>query len=657
MNQNQNNFFQNLKKNLINTIKSFKQDKPSSSSIPMQPYPTNVNQQKNLLIPTSKSKKRNYKKIFTLAGLLVLCMILFLPAIIYVTNLDLSFVKLEVVGRVSDQNGNPVREAKIYINDTEITTTNNVGRYKVSGFRQGNYKIKVIATSFEEVEQDLTVKKGFFNYTTTRDFVLISKGEATLSGTIKKPTENYDFSNDRILIGVNRYNIKEDGTFFIEGLVSGDTTFTFESVNFIDISEQINLQKGNNTIAEIITIPAGDIDGKLISYVKEDPIQNVTIQINNTTDDQITIDYENSTFKIKDLEINRSYNIRITGAGYKTRDYEVTIRQGSNAIFEQKFVEDETAYFLNRATGGQYLHFSKSDLDGLNYTNINNNPDLQPINFYLDENENRLYFQSYIDRVRAVVGQQIKIIYYIDLQNLSVNRVTTQVNGISELIPNYKAKKAINITAPDRSSSDKIIEIVNLDGSSRNSIKTVRDKDVLQAFLSANGKTTFTLEGTRRGSKELYITEADTKSSTRISTKEDIQIHAVSEDGNRVVYTAKDSSQNFDDLLMFDKTTNETRTLKVNSQGTNYQFLNGSNNTLIYIDEVNRRKNIYALDIEQRRTNQVTRLGLNDKLQNFYQQLEYIFYITSDGLFVTDFVKPNTYKLVLEGQFTPGYKN
>lgn len=588
------------------------------------------------------------KALFIFASLVAL---LFLCAILAIyTNFDTAFSDLKLEGTVlNSTNTTPVNSAEIYVNDELKFTTSEDGKYRVTDLKQGKYKIRIQASGFRTQEVEVGMGNAFFSYTTKKDFLMEPASTATITGSFLGDID-HDFTDDYLELNNKQYQLAKNGTFSASDVTDGSVKLIYKSLSYLDIEKTIQVNTSSFNLEPIVLVPAGDITGDMQSFLKEEIVTNAKVTVESVNPNQISIS-EDGKLTVRDLEIGKTYKLRVEASGYETRDYEIEIIQGENKLFNLSIAETGTAYYFKfREEGKEYNIFS-SDYDGIDEKQLTNDPKLEPFNLYFDKDENKLYLQTQKDRVTSTIRDQAGLIYTLDLSNNSLNKVTTSTTNLGNVIPNFKAKKAINLTKGSETKS-RILQIMDLDGSNRNDLKALSNGTIDNIFLSDDGSSVYFVENDIAKNKYgLYHMNISDKSVKTISNNPEIVVLDISSDGKRVLFSSKNETTDFKDLQIYTTTTSELKTLKANYSGFQYQFATGSNDTILYFDKRSEVDNIYSMNVDSLSEQKITDLREIDKINNIYQQNSLLYYITQRGLNILDLSEPKTGKIVQEGVF------
>lgn len=591
---------------------------------------------------------RIFKKVLKISAISfgVIVSIFVLLFVLTVTNIDTAIFKITLTGVVTDRiTKEPIANATVSINDSTVTTDPN-GRYSIGGLNLGLANVKVSLDGYEEINEEVPINRLFLNYTTKKDFELTPKEKAILTGKFVTTQSGYNFLGDKVVVNDIEYNINSDGTFRLNDVYVGQTTFKFLSPNFKDISNTIEIKTGINQLQDITLQPAGDIVGELISYVREEIVTNITFNVENVTEAQKEI--KDGNFRIKDLEVGTEYKIQVVADGYKTRDYTVNIKQGNNEFFDFRLVEEGFAVFLTEDPSTRTSQFYKSDFDCEGLEALTNFERVNIENEYFDSTQNKLFYMSDKERLRSGTTTT-KAIYSIDILTKTETRLTQNFNNLGNLYPNYQANKMLSVLQQRTGSiTEYKLTVTDLTGNNRVDVKTTRNQ-VGKIVISDDGRYLF-LEERTSGQPTLMRVDINSKQERTITTGNDISLYDVSTNGNIAIYSKKNESTGFIDLFLYNFESNETRLIRENHDGQRYQFVEGNGDSLLYFAQRDGRYNLFKYTISENKDERLTNLSAGDEIVNIYQQKRFAFYITKNGLFVIDINQPKNYKRIVEGK-------
>lgn len=603
------------------------------------------------ITPKKRFKKPDFLKNVPLRKIFKIIIIIFSTFIfvfgsflvLTLTNLDLAVFKITLSGEVRDRVNNSVVEGvDIYINDELKDTTDSNGRYSIGGLNVGNVSIRLEKDKFQTLEQEIPINRLFLNYSTVRNFEITPGERATVEGVLLSPDTSYVFLDEKIFIDDEEFRPNRDGTFTLTGIYIGEREFRLESINHKDIVQTINVIPGINRLSNINLSVAGDILGDTKSFIRED-IVDVEFEINNVNREQILV--EDGNFVIKDLEVGREYSIRTRAEGYFTRDYSIKIEQGFNQIFNFKLVEQGINVFLAEDSETSTRQFFISDFDGENKRKVSNFPRNSNVGSYsYNVDDNKIYFQSNYERLTGV-SQNTQLMYQIDLSNGNqISRLTQNTANLGTIIPSYRTKKIFNISRSGfGSSSANQISLMDFDGNNRTNIESINGeirniivaRSLQYAYFEARSGNTTTIQ-------QVSLNSSDRRN---IASGEDITLYDLSANDRYLLYSRGSQSSPLVSLIQVDLNSNEERTIESNIDGAQYQFLDGSNEQMLFVAQRGGNYNIFLKSIPDNSDNRITNLNQTQPI-TIYQQSRYLFYIASGITYIIDPLKPFSYKEV-----------
>ena len=595
----------------------------------------------------------NFGKKFLKISLIIFGVVMFGALILLIftlTNVDTKFIKITLSGKITDQvNGNPIENALLYINDKQVAGSAKDGTYQILGLDAGKVTLTIKADGYDDLTDEVAITRLLLDYNTRKDYQMTSSQRGSLSGKFIANSQSYQFTDDNLYLDNQVYKINSDGSFLIDNLKIGNFQLKFQSNSFKDFSQNITLVAGTNKIDQITLSPAGDIIGDLKSYVKEDLVLGTKFYVENILQDQVNIT-DTGSFTIEDLDINKNYKIRVTAEGYNSKDYQVDVKQGLNQIPNFKLVENGNAFYFARLEGFSSYQFVSSDLDGSNVNNLSQSLGKTIFGDYYNSSENVLYFLS------STTSNSINQVYTYNLTTKAIQNLVTTPNIV---YANYIAKKVATVTY--KNGGTQFPAKLNIQGFSSESstlIKQINSGDFNKALISDSGKVvTYVVEENTNDNNrntKLYYYSTDNSLESLVSDAKNILLYDISSDGNLVLFARLNTDTGLNDLVLYNKQTNETRVLQENYDGTLYRFLKSDNNKIIYKATRTSKSNIYTYTIDQSKDERLTNLTLDYEVQYIFQESGYIFYATNKGLYILDFNKPKNFKLVAEsiGDYT-----
>lgn len=607
----------------------------AATKTPTEPKPTKMLFN---FIPWSGRTGLAFKVLFAVVGIFFLCfVILFLMMI---GSIDTSVFKLSLVGTVVDPNNQPVVNATVKLDDKQTTTDNN-GRFQFFDLQIQTYHLLIQANAYEDYKEDIVLARGFLSYTTYKTFKLSTAGDGSITAKFVASDSTYKFLDDKVVVGDKTFKVNDDGTVNATGLKTGDVVFEFQSANYKDVKQSFKLEPGKNDRGEIPLTPAGDITASVKSWIKEDIVKDLGVTVEGVPAEQIKI-AEDGTLLIKDLEVGRTYKMRTQWPGYQTRDYSVEVKQGTNEIFGFKVVENGKLPFLRKV--GDENELFVSEFDGSNPKQITTGR-VEPYGEYISGEI--VYFLSTRDNQSSTLNGNTFLVYAANATSGNAQRITTNSKGFGRIVPNLAAGKLANITT-NNSQEDRKLEVMGLDGNGRVTIKTLPDGgSFTDVAISGNGKYVFYYAQDKAKSiNGLYRADTATGQGTFIVNKPNLQILSVNANGDRVLYSATNTATNLQDLYLYIMSTGQDTTVRAAFTGGEYQFIRGSDTSIIYQDTKNGGTNVYTLDLSQNKETALTSFSGTEAVEAVYQQAGFIVYQTNKGLYMMDFAKPHPGKLV-----------
>lgn len=590
------------------------------------------------LIPWSGRVGIFFKVLTVLAGIVTGFLLLF--ALLTLTSIDLSLVKLSLSGQVVSASGNIIVGAAVTI-DEQSAITNNNGEFIITGLSVGRFDIEITADGYETLVEEVPIARTFLNYTTDKVFVMKASGIGSISGKFVTTDASYDFSSDHIEINnLDRYKINTDGTFLIPNLQTGQINFAYISTDYMDIVQEFHLNDGTNALADFTLTPAGDIEVSTISYVTETIVTDLLVTMQDTTREQIEIS-EEGKLVIKDLEVDKDYALKIEHADYEPREYAIKIKQGINIIPDFQVVEKGRIPFIASIEQKKYLVVT--DYDGRDQKTLGDQ-DLESYGEYAENND--VYFLSTRDNIRSELGGYALLAYTVDAYSGEPTRLTSNYDDLGRVIPNFRASKLANVTAGTER-SHRVLEVMNLNGNDRVEIYYTETGIFSDVVMADSGSYIyFYVQDTEEIENGLYRGDMRTGQTKKLFDGENILIYDVSPSGDKVLYSATNTETDLTDLHIYQSSNGNDSVVRNAINGSSYQFLEGSESILLYFLNVSGGSNMYTLDTATNAETQLTNFSGTEGVEAVYQQEGYIFYQTNKGLYIMDFSAPKRDKVV-----------
>src|SRR5260221_4219983 len=136
-----------------------------------------------------------------------------------------------------------------------------------------------------------------------------------------------------------------------------------------------------------------------------------------------------------------------------------------------------------------------------------------------------------------------------------------------------------------------------------------------------------------------------------VATNKEIAVFDSTEDGTKVLATRVNTNSDLKDLVIYNLTTKETRTLRENFDGNHSQFVKGNNDKIVYFAKRNGGWNIYTFAIDESKEDRISNLTSDYTVNFIYQESNLLFYATSKGLLVLDINNPKNFKTVVDSVY------
>lgn len=557
-----------------------------------------------------------------------------------ITSVDLYLVKPYLGGRVLTTEGQGINGAQVELAGFASTITDNSGNFYLPNLEPGTYKLGVKATGYETFEQDVTISRSFLNYSNIVNPRLTKAGIAQISGKLIA-TPGYQFLDDQLMINGQGVKLNIDGT-FAANTTSGLGNLTFASDNFRDEEVEFRLNSGQNPpLQDITLVSTGDIVGSLVSYVKEKTVSDLVIEITEVP--QVKITKQDKSFRVQDLEPGREYTMRISQPQHQTREYKVSIKQGLNSVTNFRIVEKGYIPLLRKFDNENQLFAVQYDGEGT--VQLTNEKRFNPIGEYIENDI--VYVLSDRDRVRSSISGNVLLAYAANVFGQFPQRLTEETANLGKIIPNFPAKMMASVgEGTDR--THRKLEVMGLDGKNRKEIFYTTDGVFDDVVMASNGKFLyFTVQNKSGTINGLYYVDLNNIKPRRIITRTNIQVFDVSYDGNKVLYTAYNDNTDLVELYVYTISTGQEKLLSSNiGVNTQYQFVDNSDNLILYQAYRQNGSNVFVLNIREDTETRLTEFSGTEGVEAVYQQGGYVLYQTNRGMYILDVDNPHSGKLV-----------
>lgn len=630
-------------------------------AVPSSPQPLEpVNSGQGIVPPNSgpgkrpvlpKNVKKYLKYLGLVVGFIVALLILFLAAT--VTSVDTLLVKASLSGQITTIDGGVIPGASVRImgnnsagEEIEYSATTDInGYYYLGNLELGGYELIVEAEGFESFEQQIPINRSFLDYNTNLDISLQPSGEGFIVGKfIVEDVASYNFIDDTLTVNGQTYQVQSDGSFTIPDLTTGQNSFRFSSTDYTDVIRTIDLEPGENNLEEIKLIPSGDIVGSLKSYIREDIVGALQITVEGLPQDQVEVDADAGSFRIRDLEIGREYRISISHPNYVNREYLQAAEKGEASLFGLRIVEDGAVVYLKEDP--RDIEVFASEYDGAEEKQLTDN-DFEPYAEFLDSDDT-IYFLSTRDSVTSTLGRgRALLVYAVPVAGGNAQRVTNNIDELGLIYPNFKAKKLVQITTTSEKGTNRVLQSMDLTGANRKLLFGTNEGEINDLVISDDGNfVAFSLLSGDDANDGLYRVDLTTGESTRVSEKQPVQIFDITENGNGILYSYFNTNTDLNDLYYFTANTGQDKKIRSSFTGKQYQFVKNNEDNLVYFDIEEERSNLYTLNISSNKIERLTSFSGTEGVEAVYQQNGFIIYQTNRGLYIMDFEKPHPGKLV-----------
>lgn len=543
-------------------------------------------------------------------------------------GVDTQVIKLTVKGKVVDQKGVAINDAKVEL-DSFSTTTNTGGEFTISGLTQGNYQLNVIATDYLSFNVNRFIGRDI-DYVTDILVVLSPANYGTVAGRfVATDNPSYQFIGDELLINNKSFPLLPDGSFKALDIATGVQSIVFKSKNYQDITlDNHEIIAGDNQLPERQLVPAGDISGELIEYISGQVVADMNVVIEGITKDQYSVDAETGKFVYRDLTPGVTYKLRITKEDYQARDHSITVNKGDNFVPAIRPIRSGSAVFVSAVKNQQQVFIS--DLDGQNPRQLTSiaQSTLSP---FLNINEELVYFieksTNDVFSVGITANTPVGLTKGLSRQlltkagfNMSAKKFSTSYNSSVAKDPGIK------------------LEVYNFNGKGTVLINQIAKGEFVDPCISDNGNYIYySVKGGSETDNGFFRANINTGSKQIVNRDAVVAILDCSSDGSTVLYTTRDTATNSLNLKYANAESGENVVLAANALGTNYRFINNNNKEILFIEKENNLENIYRLSFANLTKTSITKTG---GVTSFYEQNGLAFYYKASGMYVIDLAKP-----------------
>ena len=541
---------------------------------------------------------------------------------------------------IIDGNKNTIPNAVVEINRTKRYTSDSNGIISM-GLEEINknntLQIKIMHPNYELYDESISIQSN----TNQQVIQLTDKGLYSVSGTFtsKSVDKFYTFSEDTLKINDKKIKISKNGSFRLSNIKDSKITLTLESNNFEDINKSFILKKGENNLSSIELSPKGDIEGKLFNYINDEEIKDFLVDVEGILSSKV--EKTDNTFRIKDLDINREYVIRIRADGYSIRTYNIKVNQGLNSIPNLKMVPLGKVAFIKAVDKVNTLFIA--DFDGENEEVILSKRNLLISNRYIKDQKELIFTSTHENLHRSRSGFSTPI-YRYDLEAKQIERITNKnLQSMNNIYVNLKSNIIVVYEIIQKQGQ------VNLYSIKGDFLETIYETKNEETFMSAiiSPKSTNVFFVIKSGNLySLYSYNTESKSVNLIEENQNIELEAINENGNILIYSKRSTNNKFSELVAYYLNENKFVVIRQNINAKNIRFLDGSDNIILFINERAGRTNISQIDLNTNIEKVFLNYNQPEKLNYFYQQDEYIIYANSTFEYIFEISKPKLNKVL-----------
>ncbi|HLR24189.1 MAG TPA: carboxypeptidase regulatory-like domain-containing protein [Candidatus Avipropionibacterium sp.] len=188
----------------------------------------------------------------------------------------------EMTGEIIDEDGNPVENASIYIEESDVEiTTDSTGQYSLQT-RPGEYTIKVSHKGYKQIFEEVTLVSG---YTLNKDYTLVNAKVGSIKGSVidqrtKEPIEGLMVSIDELDVETST---DEQGEFSFENVYEGSFDINYFISGYVDTTDTITVTPGETTnvsveISPVDVVVLHDYEDEITTFLNSSGVPAVSME-------------------------------------------------------------------------------------------------------------------------------------------------------------------------------------------------------------------------------------------------------------------------------------------------------------------------------------------------------------------------------------------
>ncbi|MCA9382805.1 carboxypeptidase regulatory-like domain-containing protein [Candidatus Dojkabacteria bacterium] len=272
--------------------------------------------------------------------------------------MDQNIVKTNLEGYVRDTEGRPVTDAKIILQEKEVTS-NSDGYYQIDGLLFGNFDIQISKNGYHTYEESISLKR----FSNSMDFELDLQEFGEMKIYLKLPEDSAFFSEE-FAIAINDQLLDVEGDLSVDTgkLLTGSYLLTIVSPFYETYSETIQVDPGYQELT-INLKPASELLGQVTDWLSGKPVEPDRVEINTEGKFvELRSDYiDGNRIILENLNASNSIILRIFKDGYHTLDFNVDLELGLNNIGTIAMVPEGRVPLLEYLDGNSLLQVANYD--------------------------------------------------------------------------------------------------------------------------------------------------------------------------------------------------------------------------------------------------------------------------------------------------------